>query len=298
MRKKRLNRILGIILAIMLPLAIVGGIVTVTMMFNQNSFTRVANTYNATTIEKEFENVEAITIKDIVDTVEVVATDSDKVNITYNGFQTVEANLSGKELTVKNEREIFWGFSGAKWWNLSDWFNVNDSEGQLKIEVPKNVKTLEIKSSVGNMTVDKLQLEDITINGGVGTFTLNDLEVTKTFDVTAGVGDIEVNRLSGSPIVQADAGVGNLDFFTATIKSMEIKGGLGNVELREIKADNIDIEGGVGNIRIEDSIITSLSGNRGLGNVSINNSDIRNNSFGFGGSDIKDKIKEEIKDKL
>ena len=40
----------------MLPLAIVGGIVTVTMMFNQNSFTRVANTYNATTIEKEFEN--------------------------------------------------------------------------------------------------------------------------------------------------------------------------------------------------------------------------------------------------
>lgn len=297
MRKKRLNRILGIILAITLPLAIVGSIVTATMMFNQNSFTRIANSYAETTIEKEFENVEAITIKDIVDTVEVVATDSDNVKITYNGFQKLEANLSGKELTVKNERELFWGFSGAKWWNLSEWFNINDSVGQLKIEVPKNVKTLEIKSSVGDMTIDKLQLEDLTINGGVGTFTLNDLEVTKTFDIIAGVGDIEVNRLSGSPIVEADAGVGNLKFFIATIKSMEIKGGLGNVELREIKADNISIDGGVGNIRIEDSVITSLSGNRGLGDVSINNSDIKNNSFGFGGSDLKDKIKEEIKDK-
>lgn len=282
MRNKRINKILGTILAITLPLTIFGVIATVLMtpvefkfdqrspldwlefvdrkgmhmgngnmwgMHNNNNNNNNSGMHqNNGSLDGKYTGISQIRITDIVSHVEVLPSDNGETWVNYEGTRDIRLSQRGSTLSIYDKD------SGSFKWNTSK----NPDTKTITIYVGDTNVFLDINMGVGNLKVSDLTLSDLDIDGGVGDVELNNIVVKDEIDIDGGVGNLSMNQM--------------------TTRSMEIDMGVGNMSFTHLNADIVDIDGGAGNIDFKDSKINTLKTDQGLGKINLNNTEVKNQS--------------------
>lgn len=243
-------------LALLLAVAIIGGVVSVVSLFvDADDITAERTVYPISS---------AVTSLDI----EVGAAD---LTIKQGDRFLVESNLKG--LTVRED---------------GDTLTVRHKKGVFRIEhdvvltvtVPaQTLKQVTIATGAGRLTVDALSADVVELELGAGEVTINDLTVSREGQIDGGAGKLTVNggklhdlslnmgvgqlSLTGELIgeCEMDLGVGETNFILQGGKdkyTLDIEKGLGDVSVDGTDVsrfgngpNRIDIDGGVGAICID-----------------------------------------------
>lgn len=255
MQLKRLNRILGITLAITLPITIILFIVCTAMALSGAGI----NPSSVRTIDENFANVETLEVSKLVDNVEIVAADVKDVRVQYEGYSdvTTEYSQATKTLEVKSDPTIGMGIiNGGFKFNFFKWNNA----GTLTITVPKDLNYFSSSDIVGNMTISGLSLENLKLESGVGNTSMENITVENSVSITGGVG--------------------NIDIIGLTAETLKIRGGIGNQSFENITISGTStIDAGIGNIYITDSKLNVLTGSLGIGNLNLDGTTIEQNKL-------------------
>ncbi|TLG75376.1 DUF4097 family beta strand repeat-containing protein [Culicoidibacter larvae] len=267
MQQKRLNRILGITLAITLPVTIILFIVCTAMALSGSGI----NPSSIRTIDDNFANVETLEVSKLVDNVEIIAADVKDVHVQYDGYSdiTTKYNEATKTLELKSDPTIGMGIiNGGFKFNFFKWNHA----GTLTITVPKTLTYFSSSDIVGNMTISGLSLENLKLESGVGNTTMENITVDNNASITGGVG--------------------NIDIIGLTAETLKIRGGIGNQSFENITVSGTStIDAGIGNIYITDSKLNILTGSLGIGNLDLNGTTIEQNKLksGIGNIDWADE---------
>ena len=293
---QRVIKYIGIALAIVLMIGIIGGAFTI--IFGVKSFSKNENdtsmssaseeyefdeskngketTVSATSKVYEFDEFTSMDISSGVADVEVMFGDGYRVE-TKDVPETIEVEVrSNGKLVVKVKDENA-GF--LDWMDGSKW----NKNSKITIIVPDGYKASEISISggVGKVSINDLSMEKLTVDGGVGDIKGKNIVVDKV-DVDAGVGNIEFDSVEFGTCT-IDSGVGNVTVSGVISGDSEFSGGVGNMDL-DIEGSRDDyslsIDGGIGTVRVNGQKIQDLKENHsgkkelevdgGLGSISIN----------------------------
>ena len=268
MRKKRLNKTLGVLLAVLLPLTIIGAAILVFLLpqqninwdwhtiednysFSTNNFKRGRRFKDSEskvlTLDDSYNDIYEIDITDLVENVIIEQSENNTTTIAYNGnndLRVIEADGTLKIYDKKyNDRKI----------NFGSKFNNPSS---LTITLGKSVQDIEVDLPVTDFKMYNITTEKLAIDAGVG-----NIEITDTIVKTA---------------LDIDGGVGRIHITDSQLADAEINSGVGETTLINVTAQLLEIENGLGSVSITDSTIDTLSTDSGIGNVDIKNSTIKN----------------------
>lgn len=152
--------------------------------------------------------------------------------------------------------------------NVYNGYTVEQEGNTLKLEEPDNLRNFNLGSlfdlldgvgipraaSITITVPEDFAAQEIELDGGIGDITLKDI-AANILNIDAGVGDIKGSRIS----------VDNLD----------IDGGTGNIKLTDTSLGNTEIDAGVGNITIYGSLHGHATIDCGVGNISLSLNDSR-----------------------
>lgn len=282
MRKKRINKIFGIILALSLPITLIGAVTLMVMFPSQQLFTDMgwnrggmhnqwmqpwtqfddwghmnnghmnnsnhmgSNSVSTNMIDGDlvsYENIQSLQVKGMVDDVKVELAAGDQVEFSYSGEETLRLSVNGSKIIISNTR------SGMNFNTLSG------SGGELIIRIPSNFKKLELDAAASHMT-----LSDITV---------------QELDVDLGVGNLDIKAITVSGDTDIDGGKGNIRIVNSTLNIVDIDGGMGSIALDAVQAQKVEIDAGVGSISLMNSTIDYLKTDRGIGSINLDNNTIR-----------------------
>ncbi|MGL5042316.1 MAG: DUF4097 family beta strand repeat-containing protein [Culicoidibacterales bacterium] len=288
MRQKRVRRILGIILAITLPITIVCTIMVVTLSWQEGTFSGSNNPVEVT--ESTLKDVSEIKVSNLAGNVEFRPTDKAEVEIKSSGSEQILLNQTQTMLEITGKSKFYNPFSENRFRGLRGlvaFISENRGKaGNLLILVPESVKVVTLANNVGetkiaNIKVDRLQI----VEGSVGELKINDTTITELIEVNMGVGELKLDQISGNPVLLIRGGVGETTVANSSFQKVDIFGGLGSVEIDTIKTPEMYIEVGVGELTIKNSKIDSLGGTLGLGDIKLaDNNIIKENKLAQNGS--------------
>ncbi len=249
MKKRRLNKILGTILAITLPLTLIG-VVALIFSYPQQDFYKhngmnkwnINGMWNGPTNHptetKNYENLTNINLTTYADEVYIRKSNTNTTSIEYSGRNTPNFHQKGTTLNITTPRKI------------------GMHKGTLVIYVSNTIE-LDIESGASNITIQDLKLADLDIEGGAGNINLLNISVNETIDIKGGVGSIKLSN--------------------TTTNKLDLEMGVGSITIDTLSANLVKIEGGVGSITIANSTINTLTTSSGLGSINIgDNNDIKN----------------------
>ena len=240
-------------------------------------FGRITNDTGAVMdFSKEFSDVKSINIDNSIGTFEIRTGDTFRVEAVNVG-ENFRATVSGSgTLNIVDKRNS---------WNFIPWFTSNNSNYNAKIilYLPSGfvAKQAKIDSGVGNVMIETLTTERLTINAGVGNITGSYI-IAGDVKIDGGVGIIKLTDVDFTD-ADIDAGVGNITIEGRLLGKNKIDGGVGEVVLRLIgneKDYSFDIESGIGTIRVNGDKVSKLNNKNnkldhsikvdgGIGNVKI-----------------------------
>jgi|GEM_PF-6220352 len=279
MKKKRMHRILGIILAISLPLSIISGITIGVMatnevrdiIWNRSKDVLSSNYITATAEAKE---ITKLNITNSIGKVIILPTTDDVASINYND-EYVNANFTNDTLIVKEINKKFWRI---------DWFAHNPFDDIIiTIKLPLKLTDVIIEGGAGEISLSGFSIDNLYLGGGIGAIDVNNCTINKTANIDSGVGSVKLFNNTGTPNYKIEQGVGEINLENVTANNIDINGGVGATKLDTITANDVSIEGGVGSIKINNSTIKRLSGSQGLGEIKVDkNTTVGENRLGFG----------------
>lgn len=256
MKKRRLNKILGTILAITLPLTLIG-IVAIMFAYPQQTLYKEngLNMWNMHSIwNNNMHNGHM--------------NNGHMGNMTYDGVNKIDLNTSSEEVYIQksNNNSTYIEYNGSNTPRISqrgDTLTINSSRrmgmmnrGTLTIYVANSIE-LDIDSGAANITIQDLNLANLQIDGGAGNINLKSLAIKDTVDIQGGVGNINIAQ--------------------TTTDALDIEMGIGSVDINTLNAKTVDIEGGIGKVKVSNSTINTLSIETGLGSVDISKDNKINN---------------------
>lgn len=253
---KRLQKIFGIILAITLPVTLIGLGAIAFMLpteeavvnFDNLRFESITSSRNYHTFDRTYDNLTAIEMDDLIDHVVIKKSNSAQTKLSYAGVSDLTDKVQNdSKLAIKNESH-----NGRNWTRNIGWHE--DTIGTLTIEVGTSVQSLDIDGSVGTVKVDDLTLDDLDIETGVSETIIQNITVKNKIKIKNGVGTTTLRKVNTN--------------------KLSINNGVGAVDIYDLIADEVDIDNGVGAVDIYDSEIKNLEKNTGLGAVDIHNSSV------------------------
>lgn len=139
---------------------------------------------------------------------------------------------------------------------------------KITVGVPEQTRFETLNFNLGaaetELAVDGLACEDLIIDVGAGTVTVDNIEVKQRMDLDVGLGKAEINGGTYQDVV-LDCGMGTL-FLEGAVKG-DLTGtcGVGNIEL-ELKGResdyNYDLDCGMGNLEVNDISYSGIGGRR------------------------------------
>lgn len=195
-------------------------------------------------ISTEFDNITALDI------------DISKASIKIEKYTGTNIKIEGKKV---NENIKITNDNGVLVIEEKDSFSIgidlfsNNDSGELMIYIPEDYKftTINIESSVGNVSVDEIKCNDIVVNIDVGDFSANNIVATTSdFDVNLGVIDV---KLLDSQDSEFDCDMGNISIcFVGKIEDYKynVKNDMGEIKINGISSSKeSDVNSGGGNKR-------------------------------------------------
>lgn len=169
----------------------------------------------------------------------------------------------------------------------NNWFwNNSNSNSNLIVQIPEDAefKSVKIETGAGEISIEEISTEELSLEIGAGKVEIQKLNVTKKAEIDGGAGKVDI--LSGEMNnLDLDMGVGKFAMTTKLTGNNKIDAGVGKLDINltdeaenyTIKADNgigaikfngrtvineavygsgdsmIDIDGGIGSIDINTS---------------------------------------------
>lgn len=135
----------------------------------------------------------------------------------------------------------------------------NQEDRELIVYIPEGFcfQDVEIEAGAGEMEIDYLQTEELSLDLGAGKTTIHELLVLREADIDSGAGKIEI--LSG------------------TLKNLDLNQGVGHLTLCCELIGNSEVDAGIGNVELE--LLGSLEqysfkANKGLGPITLNGEEL------------------------
>jgi len=237
---KRLVKLLASFLAVIILIGMVFGI---TFAFNSIS-------YLFGTDSKYKNNIKLIN-EDIIDNIDnfKFKINLEKTNVTIVESNEFNINTNNRNINVDyDNNEIIIEEKKMKLFNYTESYDMT-------ISVPNAFfKEVSIVSKSGNITIDKLMTNKLTLETGAGKTVIKNLTVFKEANISSGVGKLE---LSGNLInnMTLSSGVGESVINTVLAGNAYISSGVGNVYFninQGINHYHFNIKKGIGNVIIDD----------------------------------------------
>ena len=142
-------------------------------------------------------------------------------------------------------------------------FEITNDYKTLIIYIPKSLyfNEIEVDTGIGNVNIDYIKANILSLNLGIGETTINDI-LSNIAKIETGVGKVNINsKITGSSKI--DAGVGSLNLYLLGNENdykLNINKGIGNILIngnsvgdKQIIGNGIsviDVDGGIGKINI------------------------------------------------
>ncbi|NLW15520.1 MAG: DUF4097 domain-containing protein [Erysipelothrix sp.] len=269
MRNKRINKILGTILAITLPLTIIG-VVALTLMSPGNMMGNMSNNMwnnsmwghinnghmnngghmgnsNSISSDDKYKGITKIKTSNIISDLEIKPSENDETWVEYNGKRNVVSQVSGNTLTIKDKSMKMFGI------NMK---GLSDKNERIVIYISSEDISLDLELAVSDTYISNVKLSSLEIEGGVGRTKLENITVHKDIEISGGIGETELINVNSN--------------------KLDIEVGVGKITINKLEAEKVDIDGGIGSITINNATIKDLKTETGIGSLTINNSDIQN----------------------
>lgn len=256
-------------LAINIISLIIFGIITAGRILTNENNPEISETIENKEPDEKLENQEMIKTIDYIDI------DIKDANIFIKIGPKLKVETNDKEMVIQETENKLTISKENKKWFAKDIKN-------LIVYIPENyeLKEVSIENNNGKLYIEKIKVEEIEIDLGVGNIEIGDITANKAANINSGVGDIKIKN-GNINWLDTDIGVGNTSITTSITTIAEISAGVGNFELNlledesnfkiivenlgkstlnnnKLKNDTyygdgsklIDISGGVGNIKI------------------------------------------------
>lgn len=274
MRHRKINKILGTVLAITLSLTIVGGVALLSMMpsqaiFKDNGFnlwngghdfgdfmedvmgngSMHGNMHQNSNLKMgdKLENIRRIEVDRLYDHVEIIKSNDETTWVSYDGENTINLRENRGTLTIRDSRKrLPIGTLGQN----------NKPMGVLTIHLGIMDQKLDIELSHSNLSVQQIQAQSLEIEMGVGELLIASSDIKEQISIDSGTASVHLNDVISS--------------------SIELDLGVGSTVLDLVKATRVEIDGGVGSVLINASTITTLETDLGTGSLDIRGSTIEN----------------------
>lgn len=228
---------------------------------SQNNITMYDENINKTIPMDGIENVD---IDLFASNVTINSVDDSDLTIVCKGSSTVvdktTIEVNGDTLNIKEN-----GVGSNFGFNFNfDLINTSNTR-ELIINIPKDFnKDLKLTCGAGNVNLNGITTNELTIDGGAGNLYIKDL-VFNELSLTQGVGNTDVDLKSKSGDMDIHGGVGNL-----TLKLEDVGG-------------DLDYDGGVGNtiIYLPDNSPVKIETSSGVGSININAKTSGENTYIF-----------------
>ena len=164
------------------------------------------------------------------------------------------------------------------------WKN-NNKNNSLVVYIPRSMKEItntKIETGAGNVTINKLNTQELNLKLGAGEVIIENTKVTQNLEIDGGVGKNTIRSSEINNLI-ADLGVGEFNFYGKLSGKSDINSGVGavNLGITGTKEDyTFEFNKGVGNIYIDGEKIIQegkygsgnnyLSIDGGIGEIKIN----------------------------
>lgn len=210
----------------------------------------------------------------------VIASDHYGVEYQLIGRYVPEIKVEGQKLIVQentsklggDHRFFSIGFTGDVW--------TDADPAYVKIYVPENYEGTDISMNVssGNINLDSLSAEKITIEDSFGDLNFKTLEFD-TLTVRNESGDIDGDTLRGRE-ASLESEFGDIHVKTSEVSEMNYELSSGNMELDAAKGENLTVNSEFGDVNVSNGILNKRldvetdSGNCTLTRVAAENIEI------------------------
>lgn len=182
------------------------------------------------------------------------------INIKQGDKYIVETNNSNIEIKSSNNKLKI----------SENKFNLfKKNTGEITIYVPTNLDAVKINSGAGNLYIESLITNNLTLNLGAGETIIDNIEANNSY-IDTGVGSFKINNGKLNNL-DFDMGIGETIITAIISGSSNIDTGIGSLELNLIGDDyKLKINKGIGKVTIDDKEISDneIVGN-GSNNISI-----------------------------
>lgn len=162
-------------------------------------------------------------------------------------------------------------------------FEITNDYKTLIIYIPKSLyfNEIEVDTGIGNVNIDYIKANILSLNLGIGETTINDI-LSNIAKIETGVGKVNINSGNINNL-DMDTGIGEVNVISKITGSSKIDAGIGNLNLYLLGNENdykLNINKGIGNILINGNSVgdKQIIGNGisvidvdgGIGKININ----------------------------
>lgn len=262
--QQKFVKYLATTLAILLIVAIIGGIVTGVLFLtgvyspgshNQGNHSGIFITGSSDNNNK---NHSSYTAEDFSDR-----------EFSFSGIQNIELDASIYSVYFKKDdvSEI-----QVALYNVYNGYIVKQDGNTLVLEEPDNFRNFSL-----NNLFDLLDNANRQHNASIHITVPQDFSAKKV-ELDGGVGNIDLENLTADHL-DIDAGVGDIKGFQITASSADIDGGTGNIKFTSSAFGNTEIDSGVGNVIFSGTLQGHASIDCGVGNTELSLSDSRESYY-------------------
>lgn len=289
MRKKKLNKVLGVILAIALPITIIG-IVSLAIMLPSQAIFEENGWYNR--MGHMWSEGSWWSNRRMGNGHMNNNSNNNTNNNNNNGHMNNRPGMNGNH-NMNNNNNYGTGNSqlNSNRYNIDGLNSISIDDVVDNVEVVYSDNGNSYVTYDGNRNVEaqvyngKLKIVDRDYNKrslnlneyfkDAKTITLYLASNNINLEIDAAVSNIYVDSVNLNQL-DLELGVGELFIKNSNIqRDLDIDAGTGNVKLEKLKASKVEIDLGLGNVTVNDSEITYLDIDEGLGQVNITDSRIQ-----------------------
>lgn len=153
-----------------------------------------------------------------------------------------EINVKGNTLEISN---------AAGNVNLpGDIKSLDNRDYQVTLIIPKNSEyiSMDISVNCGDINLEKIKLENISVDADFGQISIADLDCTNC-EINADMGDISLNNIVAKNLV-VDVDCGNIVVDGIECDVVNADNSMGNIEIKEAKAETGEFDVDMGSLTI------------------------------------------------
>ena len=268
---QRMIKYLGMALALLITVTIIGGICAAIYGFTSYRNKKVISDVKVVSDIIEFGEFSSMDIDSGISNV-IIETGDNYAIETVNVPDTLDVEIKGETLTISNREEF------VNWFTDKDW----TQESKIRITVPTGYSgnKIHLQIGTGNVSISDVSVDKFIVDGGVGDLTGSNLVIADV-QVDAGVGDVEFEDVDFGK-VDINSGVGNIIIEGTIRDDSDFDGGVGNIDLTLLGSRDdysINVDSGIGGVYIDGDEIESfdesdhdkpiLELNGGVGSISV-----------------------------